>query len=175
SLSLPRSAARNPSAVPTMAPAATSPLCRKVRRLSLLCSGGSMLSIRVLMVGPAGALALAFAATAHAAPPCAPRTLGVSAVQAGSVRVSPIAGSRDASPWTQVSFLGVPARSLQRVSVSGSRTGRHSGRLLSYSQGNGASFVPYHPFEPGERVTVRARVRAGAVARSLSETFVVSE
>jgi hypothetical protein len=127
------------------------------------------------MVGLAGALALAFAATAHAARGCAPRTLGISAVQAGSVTVSPLAGSRDASPWTQVSLLGVPARSLQRVSVSGSRTGRHSGRLLAYSQGNGASFVPYHPFDPGERVTVRARVRVGAAARSLNETFVVSE
>ena len=127
------------------------------------------------MVGLATELALAFAAAAHAAPPCAPRTLDVSAVQAGSVTVSPLAGSRDASPRTQISFLGVPARSIERVRVSGTRSGAHAGRLLAYSRGNGASFVPNRPFAPGERVTVRAIVRAGAVARPLLESFVVSE
>src|SRR5579859_4067758 len=134
--SLPSSAARTPSAVPIAAPPAMSPPRRKVRRLIFLCCRGSMLAIRVLMVGLVTELALVVPAQAHAARPCTPATLNVSAVQAGSVTVSPLAGSRDASPWTQISFLGVPARALRGVRVSGSKTGAHPGRLLAYSQGN---------------------------------------
>ena len=70
--------------------------------------------------------------------------------------VSPVPGSRDASPQTQISFLGVPARDLSHVRVLGSRTGAHRGRLLAYSQGEGASFVPAAPFAEGERVLARA-------------------
>src|SRR2546430_12386144 len=46
--------------------------------------------------------------------------------QAGSVTISPLPGSRDASPETQISFLGVPSRQLAHISVTGSRTGRHA-------------------------------------------------
>src|SRR5436309_1070281 len=81
------------------------------------------------------------------------------ALQAGSVTVSPLPGSRDASPETQISFLSVPARALAHVSVIGSRTGRHAGRVLAYSQGDGASFVPARRFAEGERVQVRASIR----------------
>jgi hypothetical protein len=127
------------------------------------------------MVGLVTEIALAFAAPAQAAQQCAPRTLDLSAVQAGAVSVSPLAGSRDASPWTQISFTGVPARALRGVSVSGSRTGSHSGRVVAYSQGDGASFLPRRPFAAGERVTVRARLRGQRAARTLVDRFVTSE
>ncbi len=87
--------------------------------------------------------------------------------------VSPLAGSRDATPQTQISFLGVPAGALSAISVVGSRTGAHSGRLAPYSQGDGASFLPSSPFVPGERVTVRARVRVGGSVRALLDEFQV--
>jgi hypothetical protein len=100
--------------------------------------------------------------------------LNNSALQGASVTVSPLAGSRDASPQTQISFLGAPAAQLTAVSVSGSRTGAHRGRLVGYSQGDGASFVPAHAFAEGERVTVRARLRIGRSARELTDQFAIA-
>jgi hypothetical protein len=124
------------------------------------------------------ALGLGFAAQTAAAvqtgPACAPATLDNSALQDGSVTVSPLAGSRDASPQTQISFLGVPASQLSAVSVLGSQTGVHSGRLAPYSQGDGASFLPSRPFAEGERVTVRARLRAGRSVRTLLDVFAIA-
>jgi Arylsulfotransferase (ASST) len=104
-----------------------------------------------------------------------PATLNNSALNAGSVTVSPLPGSRDASPGTQVSFLGAPASALSAISVTGSRTGAHGGRLLAYSQGNGASFVPDQPFAEGERVTVRAHLRVGGATRTLVDVFAIAK
>ncbi len=126
-----------------------------------------MFSMRALILGPAAVLgsglALVFApapATAGlVAPTCGPSRLDNSALQDGSVTISPLPGSRDATPQTQISFLGVPSGELNVLSVSGSRTGPHSGQLLAYSTGEGASFVPSHPFAEGEQVTLRARLR----------------
>jgi Arylsulfotransferase (ASST) len=114
------------------------------------------------------------AVAGQTAPACAPATLDNSALQAGSLTVSPLAGSRDASPRTQISFLGAPAGDLSAISVVGSRTGVHSGRLGPYSQGDGASFLPSRPFAEGELVTVRARLRAGRSARSILDQFVIA-
>jgi len=136
-----------------------------------------MLSMRALILG-AGALGLALvgvsAAAAQTGPACAPATLNNSALQDGVVTVSPLAGSRDATPQTQISFLGVPAGDLSAISVVGSRTGAHSGRLAPYSQGDGASFLPSSPFVAGERVTVSARVRTGGSVRALLDEFQVA-
>ncbi len=100
--------------------------------------------------------------------------------------VSPLAGSRDASPQTQISFLGVPAGELSAISVVGSRTGAHSGRLAAYrseiggtaaeggGQGDGASFLPSQPFAEGERVTVRARLRTGGSVQTLLDQFAIA-
>jgi hypothetical protein len=139
-----------------------------------------MRSMRALFLGPVIALGLGFAgltATAvaqPAAPTCVPASLDNSALQAGAVTVSPLPGSRDAAPQTQISLLGVPAGDLSVLSVVGSRSGAHPGRLRAYSQGDGASFVPARAFEPGERVTVRARVKVGSSTRAILDTFVVA-
>jgi hypothetical protein len=109
------------------------------------------------------------------APTCAPSTLNTPALLDGTVTVSPLPGSRDASPQTQISFLGVPAAELSAISVVGSRTGAHAGRLLAYSQGDGASFVPSQGFAAGELVTVRARLRAGKGGHALVDQFRVAE
>jgi hypothetical protein len=101
--------------------------------------------------------------------------LNTSAVKAGSVTVSPVSGSRDATPRTQISFLGVPAGSISHVSVTGSRTGPHAGRLVAYSQGDGASFVPSEPFAEGERVQVHARVRAAGTRGAITDAFAVAD
>jgi Arylsulfotransferase (ASST) len=96
-------------------------------------------------------------------PPCTPERSNASAALAGGhVTVSPMPGSRDASVSTQLSMLGVPAGELSHVAAEGSRSGKHSGRLRAYSQGDGASFVPSKPFTQGERVSVHAELREGA-------------
>jgi Arylsulfotransferase (ASST) len=90
------------------------------------------------------------------------------------VTVSPLSGSRDASPRSQISFLGAPAGELSVLSVTGSRTGTHAGRLAAYSQGDGASFLPDRPFAEGERVTVRARLRDAGPASTILDRFAVA-
>jgi hypothetical protein len=124
-----------------------------------------------LGLGP-GLAAAAYAA--QTGPTCVPARLNSSALQNGSVTVSPLLGSRDATPQTQVSFLGAPAAELRVLSVVGSRTGSHPGRLSAYSQGDGASFVPAQPFAEGERVTVRARLRTGGSGRPLFDQFAIA-
>ncbi len=100
-----------------------------------------------------------------ASPSCVPSALNRSAALAGArVTVSPAPGTRDASRATQISFLvggaggnaGSAGAKLSGVLVTGSLSGAHAGRLLAYSQGDGASFVPTKPFTPGELVTVHA-------------------
>jgi hypothetical protein len=114
------------------------------------------------------------ASASRAAATCVPARLNNSALLGGSVTVSPVPGSRDASPRTQISFLGVPASQLRVTSVTGSRTGPHRGRLRAYSQGDGASFVPSRPFAEGENVTVRAKLRRGSRTIGLLDGFVIA-
>lgn len=103
-------------------------------------------------------------ASAKVSPACLPATVEHSARLAGtSVDVSPAPETDSANPHTQVSFLGPSAADIHHVSVTGMRSGAHSGRLRDYSQGDGASFVPDAPFDPGERVTVRALIGPGAL------------
>ena len=138
-----------------------------------------VLTARALIVGLVGSLGLWLAAAdagaSPSAPTCTPASLNSSAVLAGSVTVSPMPGSRDASPQTQISFLGAPAGDLEAVKVIGSRTGAHSGRLLAYSQGDGASFLPSRPFAEGERVSVYARLRTGGAVHRLFDQFAIAE
>ena len=75
---------------------------------------------------------------------------------ARSVAVFPSPATPTASPRTQVTVRGAAPAELRSLLVRGSRTGRHAGRLVAHSDGQGASFVPARPFAPGERVTVRA-------------------
>src|SRR4051794_24173582 len=90
------------------------------------------------------ALALAltlYAGAAHAATP---------------VAISPLYGTHDASPYTQISFLGVAASEIADVSVRGSRTGTHGGHLRAYATVPGASFVVDGQFSQGEGVEASA-------------------
>jgi hypothetical protein len=134
--------------------------------------------MRALILGPAVALGVGLSAQAalavQAGPSCAPATLDNSALQDGAVTVSPLAGSRDALPQTQISFLGAPAGELRAVSVVGSRSGTHSGRLVAYSERNGASFLPSRPFAEGERVDVRAQLHSGGTVRTLVDRFAIA-
>jgi Arylsulfotransferase (ASST) len=95
-------------------------------------------------------------------PACLPATVAHSAsIPGAGVDVSPAPGTGTANPNTQISFLGTGAAQVREVSAVGSQSGGHPGRVVGYSQGDGASFVPERPFDPGERVTVRAAIGAG--------------
>ncbi|HUA02961.1 MAG TPA: arylsulfotransferase family protein [Solirubrobacteraceae bacterium] len=72
-----------------------------------------------------------------------------------TVSVFPIPGDQVASPQTQIAFRGLPIRQVGNVVVTGSKTGVHTGRFESDSDGAGGSFLPAKPFDPGEVVTVR--------------------
>ncbi|HTA12054.1 MAG TPA: arylsulfotransferase family protein [Solirubrobacteraceae bacterium] len=139
---------------------------------------GSALAVAVAAI-VAVAVALASASSApkppSLSPSCVPPQLNVSAALAGErVTVSPEPQSRDASAGTQISMLGVPASELAGVTVTGSHTGAHSGRLEAYSQGDGASFLPSHPFADGELVTVHAELLEGGHAVPFAWSFTVA-
>jgi len=148
------------------------------RRRTLLITGSRRATL--VAIALAAALTLRFApsvgAASSTAPACTPATLNTSAALAGgAVTVSPAPETMDASYHTQISFLGVPATSLEDIEVVGSRSGPHSGRLAAYSQGDGASFLPSTPFSQGETVTVQAALRSGAGTTRFSWRFTIAE
>jgi hypothetical protein len=87
------------------------------------------------------------------------------------VTVSPLQGTQDATPATQISFLGVPEGDISQIVVRGSQSGTHAGRLEAYSTGTGASYLPYRPFTVGEQVTVSAVETVGGVHRAIGTSF----
>jgi hypothetical protein len=148
------------------------PLANNTLKLDLLRRTLALLAVSIVLSTVAS---LSFAAKRIAAedtpykgssaPQCVPSQLNRSDILPGtSVAVSPLPDSLDASYRTQISFVGT-ASELSDISVSGSRTGNHPGRLEAYSQGDGASFVPNKPFLGGETVTVHGKVsREGKTA-----------
>jgi len=95
--------------------------------------------------------------------------LAVAPATRAAVAISPLDGTPDANPATQISLLGVAPSRILSVRAVGARTGPHAGRLKAYSGGRGASFVPAAPFAAGERVVVTARLRGAA--RALRTAF----
>ena len=74
---------------------------------------------------------------------------------AATVGAFPMPGTQSASPETQISLRGAPPAQLGSVTVSGSKSGNHTGTLRPHSDGNGASFVLDKPLRGGETVRVR--------------------
>ncbi|HEV7585703.1 MAG TPA: arylsulfotransferase family protein [Solirubrobacteraceae bacterium] len=97
----------------------------------------------------------------------------VVAAAADAASVSPLPGTVDASPQTQISFLGPRGMRVSGVRVVGSLSGVHTGVLRAYSTGTGASFLPNQPFRAGERVTVTAHVGRRST-RPAGTTFTVA-
>ncbi|HEY2317366.1 MAG TPA: arylsulfotransferase family protein [Solirubrobacteraceae bacterium] len=79
---------------------------------------------------------------------------GGSHAAAGPVAVFPVPGARFAAPSTQITFRGIPASQFGAIRVTGSKSGAHTGRVMSDSDGHGGSFLPAKPFSSGEKVTV---------------------
>jgi Arylsulfotransferase (ASST) len=99
---------------------------------------------------------------------------GARAPAAQAVTISPLPGTPDASPHTQISFLGMAASEIHDVAVKGSRSGSHSGRLEAYASAPGASFLPARPFSEGEQVSVSALVGEAKHEQRVGSTFTVA-
>jgi hypothetical protein len=90
---------------------------------------------------------------------------------AGAVTISPLPGTPDASPSTQISILGTPISSIASVTVTGSETGVHEGHLEAYSSAPGASYLLTAPFREGEEVSVTVQLNEGG---PLSDSFKIA-
>jgi Arylsulfotransferase (ASST) len=146
---------------------------RKLR--TALLGGGTVVALATATTLALASKRIVAEEAAFRVPPvgrCAPSTLNRSALLAGTgLAVSPLPDSYDASPRAQISLVGAPAPSLLGVRVSGSQTGSHAGRLIGYSQGDGASFVASQSFRSGETITVRGRVRRGSTVAPFAFHF----
>jgi hypothetical protein len=134
-------------------------------------------SVPLLALAACLGLGACGATSSASSPP--PEVTSADAAQAATnpVAVSPEPGTPDASPSTQISFLEVGADASARVTsvhVVGSHSGTHAGVLRAYSTGTGESFLPAHPFLPGERVTVSATVEIDGAAHAASTSFTIA-
>jgi hypothetical protein len=122
------------------------------------------------------AMCVGLCACGSAAPAASSAFENTSASSAATspVAVSPQPGTPDASPSTQISFLGPSGTHVTDVRVVGSRSGVHAGVLRAYSTGTGESFLPAHQFAAGERVTVSARATVGTASYTLATSFTVA-
>jgi len=111
-------------------------------------------------------LRAAFAASAAAA------TFALIApAMASAITISPLPGTPDASPQTQISILGTAPGKIASVTVTGSESGPHGGSLQSYVGGQGASYVLSSPLAEGESVTVVVSLTEGS---PVEDTFSVA-
>jgi hypothetical protein len=79
-----------------------------------------------------------------------------------ALHVVPFPGTPDATPVSQVIFSSLRAGDLRSVKVTGSRSGRHRGKLVALGHGAGVAFDPGRRFWPGELVRVTAALRSPA-------------
>src|SRR4051794_18509947 len=81
--------------------------------------------------------------------------------------ISPANGTPDASPKTGISVLGAPPADIASVTVTGSQSGAHPGRLLPFSGKRGATSRPAPAPPGGERAAFRGSAR-GSRATTVS-------
>lgn len=97
-----------------------------------------------------------------------------SATAQASLTVSPLPNTPDASPYTQISLLGVAPAAIDSVVVRGWASGRHAGVLRSYSDNSGASYVLSTPFTAGERASVTVTYSVGKSSKTVSQSFQIA-
>ncbi len=97
--------------------------------------------------------------------------LVVPAASWAAITISPLAGTPDAPPATQISILGTAPTNIESVTATGSISGSHLGTLQSYVSSPGASFLPQLPFTEGEEVHVVVHLKEGA---PLEDSFTIA-
>ncbi len=88
--------------------------------------------------------------------------LAASAAAAPALHVIPFPGTPDASPLSQIIFSSLQASELKSVTVTGSSSGSHAGRIVPLPAGGGTEFKLDHPFAAGEQVSVTAKLASSA-------------
>ena len=88
--------------------------------------------------------------------------LGSAVGSAEVLRVIPFPGTPDASPRSQIIFSSLRRAELTSVTARGSRSGLHSGQLVTLPDGAGTAFVPDRPFTAPESVRVTASLASAA-------------
>lgn len=89
------------------------------------------------------------------------------AARAAGLRVIPFPGTPDASCTTDVIFSALGPSDLRAVTVTGSRSGVHRGRIRALPAASGTEFIPDRRFTAGESVHVTADLgstRAGTAS-----------
>lgn len=81
--------------------------------------------------------------------------LAPAAARATTVAVFPTPSDHVAMPQTQITIRGVPTSAFGTLTVTGSKSGVHTGTVAADSDGDGGSFIPDKPFTVGETVTVQ--------------------
>jgi hypothetical protein len=81
---------------------------------------------------------------------------------ARALHVIPFPGTPDAASNSTIIFSSLATSELRSVTVRGSRSGSHRGRLQALPRGAGTAFVPGRSFAPGERVQVTAHLSSPA-------------
>src|SRR5690242_10875501 len=119
---------------------------------------GSTAGLTAVVVSLATVGATASAAVMLAAHPRA-TTDGASG---RALDVLPFPGTPDAAAGTDIDFPAVAPKQVRSVTVVGSRSGLHAGRISAQPAGQGTAFAPDQPFSPGERVSVTAIFRSAA-------------
>jgi hypothetical protein len=79
----------------------------------------------------------------------------------------PFPGTPDASPRTQIILPAITPADVASITVVGSMSGGHQGRIRWLPDRAGVTFVPDWPFTPGEHVHVSAGLRTAAAASVL--------
>ncbi len=128
----------------------------------------------MLLIALALAAGLCACGSSTSVSPALLEDTAASTAVANPVAVSPEPGTPDASPSTQISFLGTGTTRVSDVHVVGSRSGAHAGVLRAYSTGTGESFLPAHPFLAGEHVTVTAQVSTGGATSTARSSFTIA-
>jgi hypothetical protein len=99
--------------------------------------------------------------------PSPARAQSIPAAAQRGLDVLPFPGTPDAAPSTQIDFPALEPGMIASLAVRGSRSGPHRGMLRAVPGGPGSEFLAARSFDPGERVSVLARLRsvaAGAAA-----------
>jgi hypothetical protein len=82
-------------------------------------------------------------------------TTAPAALAATPVTVFPSPGDGVATRTTQIVIRGVPTSEFGTITVTGSKSGVHTGTIKPDSDGDGGSFIASKPFTAGETVTVQ--------------------
>lgn len=91
-----------------------------------------------------------------------------------AVTVSPLPGTTDASPHTEISFLGPKGTHVLKIDVVASKSNYHAGALRAYANGKGESFLPSKAFTSGETVAVYAMVSSDGHRSNVGTLFRVA-